>query len=140
MQAEQLFQFLRSQKLRLTEQRRGLVKVLSASPLPLSVSGIRTGMKKIGVEANKTTIYRELERWDRFGLVEKTQLSEAEVSYELKRSHHHHLVCLRCQGVENVVIDERKMKKEEERAQQEKNFFTLRHSLEFFGLCKQCRF
>lgn len=138
MDEAQLYSHFRKKKLRMTSGRRGLIQVLSASPVPLSAPEILHRLRRVGVRVDKTTVYRELERWEKLGLIEKFRLADSEISYELKREHHHHLVCLNCEKVENVTLDEKKLKMEEARARDEKNFLTLNHSLEFFGLCRTC--
>lgn len=133
-----LYALFQEKKLRLTQARRGLIALLTTSPAPLPVAQILQRLKRAGVAVDKTTVYRELAAWGKLGLVEKFRLADSEVSYELRRKHHHHLVCLNCEKVENITLDEKKLKKEEARARAEKKFLTLRHSLEFFGLCKTC--
>lgn len=89
---------------------------------------------------NKTTVYRELEQMQKLGMVESVQLGDRKQYYELtSRAHHHHLVCLSCERVEEVDVDETVLLKEEGKISQEKKFDLLRHSLEFFGVCLRCR-
>lgn len=138
MEKEALYSLFRQKELRLTKARRGLIQLFSVSPAPLSAPQILRKLWRAGMQVDKTTVYRELERWEKLNLIEKYRLADSEISYELKRPHHHHLVCLNCEKVENVTFDEKKLRQEEARTRIEKKFVTLHHSLEFFGLCKTC--
>lgn len=89
---------------------------------------------------NKTTVYRELERMRSLRIIESRQLHDRRQYYELaSRGHHHHLVCLRCERVEDVDVNERELLLEEQKVSREKNFAIVRHSLEFFGVCTECQ-
>jgi Fur family ferric uptake transcriptional regulator len=96
-------------------------------------------LRKNKQAVNKTTIYRELERLQSIDLIRTVQLGDRAQYYELTaRGHHHHMVCLRCEHVEDVDMDEKTLLAEEKKVSREKGFTVLRHSLEFFGLCKMC--
>ncbi len=137
--AETLFLELKQAGLRLTKARQACVEVLLASRTPLSVAQILERLGRKEVLVNKTTVYRELEKLKKIGMVENVPLSDRQQYFELAAHHHHHLVCVRCQTVEEVAIDERALLQGEERAKQEKQFMIIRHSLEFFGVCGNCQ-
>ncbi len=137
---EDILNSLESQGYRLTKARRALLSVLFQSRVPLSVPEILRRMKEDGVMVNKTTVYRELENLARLGAVQTIQLSDRKQHYELaSREHHHHLVCIGCERVEEVDVEEKSILQEEESLRQKSGFAILRHSLEFFGLCKRCQ-
>ena len=137
---EPLFKILRDHKLRLTKTRKAIVNVLSANRMPLPVSELLRAMEKIGVKVNKTTVYRELERLQKLSVISSVQLGDRKQFYELAhREHHHHLVCVKCETVKDVGVDEKKLLFQEHKLSGEKKFMVLRHSLEFFGLCAKCQ-
>ena len=137
---EDIFSLLRASKLRLTRARKAFIEVLSEASTPLSVPHILEGLKERSIEVNKTTVYRELERFQNLGIVESFQLGDRKQYYELSsREHHHHLVCMSCESVEDIDMDEKLLELGEQKANREKQFTILRHSLEFFGLCRQCQ-
>ena len=87
--------------------------------------------KKIGV--NKTTIYRELARLVTEDLVLEVEFGDGKKRYELARlDHHHHAVCIKCDIVKDVKVDERYL------YPKVKGFSLMRHSVEFFWLCQNC--
>lgn len=126
--------------LRLTRTRQALTAVFLQSRTPLSVPELLVKLKKSGVVVNKTTVYRELERLEALNLVRSVKLAPRRASYELAtREHHHHLVCVSCETVEDIDIAESELTREEKKVKAEKQFTVLRHSLEFFGLCQKCQ-
>lgn len=134
-----VFEILRTQKMRLTQRRRAFVLVMLEAHTPISVSDILLRLAKKGSGADKTTVYRELERFQTLGIIQVVDLGDRKKYYEVVSKHHHHLVCVECDQIEAIDIDESKLFREEKKASQEKRFTILRHSLEFFGVCQNCR-
>lgn len=116
-----------------------MLQVLQMSAMPLSVADLRASMKKVGLRPNKTTIYRELTFLTEAGLVVQVDLGERKKRYESStRGHHHHLVCLNCHTIEELEMDAH-LTDQERRIGKEHNFRVLNHSLEFFGICRNCQ-
>ena len=137
---ETIFNEIKKLSPRLTKTRRGLIEALYRSPAPLSVPDILVALEGKGVVVNKTTVYRELERLEKMGHVHGVQFQDRKQYYELtSRGHHHHLICMQCEKVEDVDVNESELLQEEKKVSKQKNFTVLRHSLEFFGLCKKCK-
>lgn len=125
--------------LRLTKTRRVLIDIFFSTPTPLSASQLLSALEKRAVFVNKTTIYRELERLEKIGILEHVQLNNRSRYYELAfENHHHHLICMQCEKIEDVDFSEEELRKEEEKVRKSRKFTILRHSLEFFGLCQHC--
>ncbi|MEK7181709.1 MAG: Fur family transcriptional regulator [Patescibacteria group bacterium] len=135
---ENIFAILRAKKMRLTKTRFAFVTLLSESPTPLSVSDILLILQTKGVVVDKTTVYREIERFIALGILEEVSLGDRKKYYELASEHHHHLICLECNRVEDIDIDESTLVQQEMKVNREKKFQILKHSLEFFGLCNKC--
>ena len=53
------------------------------------------------------------------------------------RSHHDHMICLRCGAV--LEFSNRAIEKLQEKEASRKGFMPVRHTLEIVGYCKQCR-
>lgn len=137
---EETIAILKNNHLRLTKTRKALVEIFLRNETPLSVSDILCTLSSMDRRVNKTTVYRELGQLQSKGIVGAVRLGDRKQYYELaSREHHHHLICLQCERVEDVDMDEEKLFAEEKRASHEKGFAVLRHSLEFFGLCKACQ-
>lgn len=124
---------------RLTKTREVLAELFIEAKAPLSVPDIARALRKRGREVNKTTVYRELERMQDIGIIGSVHLGERRRYYELAlNDHHHHLVCVRCERVEDISVDEKSLLTQEAQVAREKNFLMIRHALEFFGVCKMC--
>lgn len=136
---ETILILLRENRLRLTKTRKALMELFLCNKPPLSVPEILSLLKKMRLGVNKTTVYRELERLQQAEIIAVVQLGGRKRHYELaSRKHHHHLICVKCEHVEDVDVDEDDFLREKYKAIQERHFAVLRHSLEFFGLCKMC--
>jgi Fe2+ or Zn2+ uptake regulation protein len=130
---------IKEHRLRSSKTRRALLRIFLERPIPLSVPQIQSELTCASLQVNKTTVYRELEVLEYAGIVHSLSLQDRRQYYELSLGeHHHHLVCLRCERIEDVDVDESGLLEEGVRVSREKNFSILRHSLEFFGLCKLC--
>lgn len=83
------------------------------------------------------TIYRCLAQFEKIGVARRVEFGDGIARYEFRDSddHHHHIICRNCHAVEDLdacLIEplERSVKK--------KGFSEISHSLEFYGLCRQC--
>ncbi|EKD93196.1 MAG: hypothetical protein ACD_28C00209G0004 [uncultured bacterium] len=138
--ASNLVDQLRLQGFRITKKRKALLEVFQESPQPVSALDIDEGLVKKGVNVNKTSIYRELEFLLNEKIIKQIQFNEGKKRYELIGDHHHHLVCEKCQIVEEIKIKplEDIMPAIEKKLQELKDFTLVDHSLEFFGVCGKC--
>lgn len=123
---------------RITATRKAILEVLADEQRPLSASEIHASLSKRGRKADKVTVYREMDFLEKEGLAVCVRLGDRNRRYELSsREHHHHLVCQKCEKVEDIQLDE-DFEAQERKIVQQTHFKVLRHSLEFFGLCKTC--
>jgi len=137
---EEITDILKANNLRMTKTRMALIEILLCSEDPLSVSDILLTLFHVKRSVNKTTVYRELEQLESKGIVSTVQLGDRKQYYELaSRDHHHHLICLECKQIEDIDMNEERLFSEEKKMSREKGFVILRHSLEFFGLCRSCQ-
>jgi Fur family peroxide stress response transcriptional regulator len=103
---ESLRQLCREQGLRCTVQRRLILETTldvedhpTADQVYDNVSGRIPGI-------SRTTVYRTLESLSRMGLITKTCHPGSVVRYDCRTELHHHLICLRCDHIDNIS-DER---------------------------------
>ena len=122
---------------RLTRIRRALIEILAGSPLPLPSSAILKRLKQMGLRPHRTTVYRELFFLVKNEITQKVRLS-GENYFEISFKHHHHLICSKCKSIEEVVLGPH-LELQEHRIYQKQGFKVTHHSLEFYGLCKNCR-
>jgi Fur family ferric uptake transcriptional regulator len=135
---------LRRKGLRMTANRRGILRALLEAESPLSLEQIKTaGAKHVpdgdGDAPDFATVFRMMTLLEELKLARKVNLGRALSFYELTDSDHHrdHLVCTDCGQVtplEGMCPVERL----ERQIARKHGFTQLTHSLEFFGLCGDC--
>ncbi|MDD4989060.1 MAG: transcriptional repressor [Candidatus Pacebacteria bacterium] len=128
---------LRDMGLKATPGRISLLEFLSKESKPLTVSAIQ---KKFGKKIDTVTLYRTLEDFADKGIVRRVDFEHSHAHYEIVagRKHHHHIICKKCEKVEDVDVCESEGV-ERNVLQKVKDFsFITNHSLEFFGICNQC--
>jgi Fur family ferric uptake transcriptional regulator len=133
---------LRRKGLRMTANRRAILRALIEADSPLSLEQIQTaGARHVpdGDAPDFATVFRMMTLLEELKLARKVNLGRALSFYELMDSDHHrdHLVCTDCGQVtplEGLCPVERL----ERQIARKHGFTQLTHSLEFFGLCGDC--
>jgi Fur family ferric uptake transcriptional regulator len=139
IERKEILNRLRTEGFRLTRARQSIINILSTGNVPLSLTDVKKNLVKKGVKADRTTIYREV-----LFLKGKKMLCEILVGggrkgYKVCRDvHHHHLICVCCNKVEEMVFRKTLLSQENEISQR-KDFKVLDHLLEFYGLCGDCQ-
>lgn len=124
---------------RITMLRRALIELMTQLERPFSVDEIRHLLKQKGIATYRGSLYREIEFLTKMRIIEHIIFHDGVLRYELSdRIHHHHLVCLNCNQVQDVELKQ-ELDDEEKRISRKTKFQIIRHSLEFFGLCVNCR-
>jgi len=128
-------------KFRVTPVRQAMVKIATDSHAPMTSKDFLQALSKVGLEVNKTTVYRELEFLVQEKIIREVLFKDGIVRFEIASDHHHHLVCNYCQKVEDVDFDEleKLFANLETKLGKNKKFQSVGHSLEFFGLCRDCQ-
>jgi Fe2+ or Zn2+ uptake regulation protein len=127
---------LKKNGLKITTARLGLLDILKHAKKPLSIKEITQQLDDESVDP--VTLYRNVESLEKLGLLKKIRLNDRQAYYELTAiKHHHHLICKQCGKIADitdckVTIANKDLLK--------KTKFTkiTDHSLEFFGICKNC--
>lgn len=129
---------LRDADLKATPARLGILEALEHSETPLDVTGLIRYLKIHRVKANRATVFRIVNALSRKGLTTPIQFNEGKFRYEHSaKADHHHFICEKCSQVTDITgcnVDAL-----EENLEKKKGFQIKHHSLEFFGLCKNCR-
>lgn len=136
MHTDNFLNDLKRTGIKITTPRKEILSILSSNPL--TAPEVHDLLKEKGISIDLVTIYRTLELFTTLELIRKTQFEDKIARYELHpgKDHHHHLVCIKCGVVEDVIINEDKFVKEIEK---QSDFKVERHALEFFGFCKRCQ-
>ncbi|MEN9722478.1 MAG: hypothetical protein RJB38_464 [Pseudomonadota bacterium] len=136
LQLESALKTLEQAGLRRTQPRIAILKGLIAEHGPFSVDELRGFAVLKGVD--RVTIYRVLTAFEELGLVRRCEFGDGTSRYEFSGSghHHHHVICKKCRRMENVdeCIPEALIQRVRKLGYEE-----LSHTLEFFGICRNCR-
>lgn len=124
---------------RLTKLRRTLISIFLLRGHPLSAADLSAILKRRGLTPHKVTLYRELDFLKEKKVITVIDLADGVQRFEyIDWPHHHHLVCLQCKKIEDVELQE-DAGHFEKKIKTKNNFTILRHSLEFFGVCGECK-
>ena len=85
------------------------------------------------------TIYRVLTQLEMADLIQKNNFQENHSAYELKKSHHDHLICTKCGNIIEFVNED--LEKLQEHISKKYNFSLESHVMTLFGNCnkKDCK-
>ncbi|PIQ73879.1 hypothetical protein COV58_00115 [Candidatus Roizmanbacteria bacterium CG11_big_fil_rev_8_21_14_0_20_36_8] len=129
---------LQSKGFRITSARSAIINLLESTPHPITANSIHKLLKKVGTDVNITTVYREIEFLLSQKIINKIQLFDTELHYEMAdRTHHHHIVCTDCKAIEDLKIDSEKDLLDEVCSDTRYKIST--HSLTFYGVCPACK-
>ena len=123
--------------LKKTPARSAITEFLSSSDSPVDVAEIIESLRIKKLNTNKVTVYRIIEFMHKNGIVDRLEFGEGKYRYELQKNHHHHLICQKCGDVKDV--EGNYIEEIENEIKSKKGFLVKSHSLEFFGLCKNCQ-
>ena len=123
---------------RLTDQRLIVAEALAAGREAVSAQELYARLRGRHPRLALATVYRALEAQVESGMARQLERASHVSSYiACDPEHHHHLVCVRCQRVED--LDETILKPVL-RGISERHGFAVEHErLDFYGLCASCR-
>lgn len=125
---------LHEKGLKTTTARLAVLNLLEEKKNPLDVETI---VDNLNSQVDQATIYRILDILTEKRVVDRFDFGEGKYRYELQKRHHHHMVCTNCLKVEDIEVNS--IKEIEDQIRNKKGFLVKSHSLEFFGLCKNCQ-
>lgn len=123
---------------KITPVRKAVVNILATNSIPLSVQQISDRLKKQHLNPNKTTLYREMAFLQKQGIAAEVEFGDGKKRYEILNNHHHHIICINCHKIVDIPM-EKDFSKESQMVKK-MGFNLISHSLEFFGVCQNCRF
>lgn len=139
-------EMLKEKGLKVTNQRLLVLEVLAEhKDRHMTAEDVYELVKEDYPEIGLATIYRTLQLLLEMQLVDRINLDEGCVRYEIGESfdgeaegkhHHHHLICKTCGKIlpfKDDLLDEL-----ERQIEEETGFHVLDHELKFYGQCKEC--
>jgi Fur family ferric uptake transcriptional regulator len=133
---------LHSQGYKLTPQREATLTVLlEREEDHLSAEEVFLLVKDKAPEIGLATVYRTLDLLTELGIVDKINFGDGVARFDLRKEgidhFHHHLVCMECGSVEEIIED---LLVDVEKIVEEKWQFRVKdHRLTFHGICKNCQ-
>jgi Fur family ferric uptake transcriptional regulator len=136
--AQHLARRITSRGRRLTDQRLIVAEALAAGREAVSAQELHERLSGRNPRLALATVYRALEAQVESGMARRLERRGHVSAYvACAPAHHHHLVCTRCQKVED--LDETILKPVL-RGITERHGFAVEHErLDFYGLCANCR-
>ena len=133
---------LKKKGYKLTPQRRAILDIIvECEGKHLTAEEIYDEVKKTCPEIGLATVYRTIALLEEIGVVSRLNLNDGCSRYELihddENHMHHHLICNRCNAV--IEVEDDLLEELEDRISKEYEFKIVDHSLQFFGICKQCQ-
>ncbi|MDF1796500.1 MAG: ferric iron uptake transcriptional regulator [Coxiellaceae bacterium] len=129
---------LRKAGLKVTMPRMKVLRILEeANPHHLSAEDVFQRLKDMGEEVGLATVYRVLTQFDESGLIVRHNFEGGHSVFEIDQGEHHdHLVCVKCNRVEEFVDDV--IEARQQHIADQANFQMTDHSLTIYGVCRHC--
>lgn len=122
-----------------TQPRRRILEIMDKDANHhMSAEDIYRELIEAGEEIGLATVYRVLTQFEEAGLIVRHHFEGGQSVFELDHGEHHdHLVCVKCNRVEEFC-DEIIEKRQEEIAKQS-GYEITDHSLNIYGICADCK-
>ena len=117
--------------LKMTGQRRVILRVLGSSEDHPSVEAVYERAKEIDPSISIATVYRTLSLLDEMNLVIRHEFQEGHSRYELNWDHHHHLIDLDTGAVVEFQNDD--LEKLKKKIAKDLGYDLIDHRLELYG-------
>lgn len=130
---------LKKAGLKITLPRVKILQILENAPYHhLSAEDVYRVLLESGDDIGLATVYRVLTQFEEAKLVIRHNFSEGHSVFELDHgTHHDHLVCVKCNTVEEFVdsvIEER-----QQYVAKNAGYMITEHSLNIYGICAKCQ-
>lgn len=137
---EAIIALLHSRGLRVTKGRQKILETLLHATEPLSLEEIQQRSVVDGVTPDYATVFRVMAMLEELRVAQRVHLNRSCSYFELldPQQHYDHLICTHC-GRVTLMVDSCPVEKVEQAIGKRYGFTDVRHSLEFFGKCPECR-
>ena len=130
---------LKHKGLKNTKHRNSILAILEKCSQPITAEQVFIDLLDQKVSINLSSVYRILEALVLNGIVIKSTITgDNKALFELNHlEHKHYLICSCCKkmlSVEGCPLEEY-----EKKLQDKMDFYVTGHTLEIFGLCKECK-
>lgn len=144
MDKEGCVQLLREKGQKVTNQRVGVLEVLSGGEdCHLTAEEIYDNVREKYPDLGLATVYRTIQLLLDLKIIDRINLDDGSARYGMGRQdaktkhHHHHLICLSCSKV--FSFDGDLLETLEEFIQETDGFQVVDHEVKLYGYCKACQ-
>jgi Fur family ferric uptake transcriptional regulator len=136
---ERLNVFLKQKGLKFTKQRDAIATEFLKSGEHMTAEELYRKINRKHPDIGFTTVYRTLKLLAQSGLATERVFADNLTRYEplAAEDHHDHLICLGCGSI--TEFENMKIERLQERVAGEFGFETIRHKMELYGYCRNCR-
>lgn len=125
---------LKEAGLKVTHSRCKILDIFQSSPDEhYTADKLKGLLSDSGETIGLATIYRVLTQLEMADLIQKNNFDDNQSAYEIKKSHHDHLICTKCGNIIEFVNSD--LEKLQERISKEYNFTLESHVMTLFGNC-----
>ena len=128
---------LRDAGLRATRQRETVLAALRGRADAITAQDLHAELRAGGEPVGLTTVYRTLSSLADAGLLDAFPRDGEQAFRLCSDDHHHHLICERCDRVEEITADE--VERWVEGVASRRGFQVTGHRADIFGVCADCR-
>lgn len=130
---------LRAAGLKVTAPRIKILEIMAnAKPHHMSAEAVYKTLIESGEDVGLATVYRVLTQFEAAGLVRRHNFEGDHAVFELDQGEHHdHLVCVKCDHVDEFVDAE--IEARQETIAKQSGFQMTDHALTIYGLCPKCQ-
>tara|TARA_Y100000768_G_C23843233_1_gene617182 strand:- start:95 stop:520 length:426 start_codon:yes stop_codon:yes gene_type:complete len=129
---------LKEAGLKVTHSRCKILEIFQSSPEEhYTADKLKDLLIDSGETIGLATIYRVLTQLEMANLIQKNNFDDNQSAYEIKKSHHDHLICTKCGAIIEFVNED--LEKLQENISNKYNFSLTSHVMTLFGVCQKCK-
>ncbi len=131
--------YIREKGLRNTRQREEILDAFFSAEKHITVEKLFASIKAKNPGIGYATVHRNLTLLCECGLADEMKIGRQKTRYEPKfgQKHHDHLICLKCGRF--IEVNDNKIEKLQDKLAELNDFIPVRHKLEIYGICKDCK-
>ncbi|MFB6355495.1 MAG: Fur family transcriptional regulator [bacterium] len=136
---EQFKQYLSSENLRLTSERKEIARMIFKQEKQFEAEELLFKLRNENKNVSRATIYRTLELLVNGGLLQKLDFGDDYSLYQISSGdpHHSHLYCRQCGKV--IQFEDEKIRELQDQICEEYKFEPVEYSQKIYGYCEHCR-
>lgn len=139
MDREVFQEFIISKGLRTTKKRNDIFEEVLKTEGHFDPDELYMRLKQKGSKVSRASVYRTIPLLVEIGLIEEVERVDKHAHYERIKgdSHHDHMICTKCGKVIEFFSPTLEILQDELCLRE--NFTKVRHTLEIYGICKECK-